>query len=203
MFHWPWLQCYNCATIVWLQRVHTLCGHQRMCLAYCSGNILYTTTEEVEYTKGCSQGLYHTAISCIFSNTGATLPTLLTQHDRKQTLTLDIKLFETRVSRMQCFFFVCQKWVIEATHCFSLLPHSSVFNFTALLIKLSHIFLSLLLSPIKKSATGGYVKTTLFNIMEILYQWAAFFESVGKHARSSPSQHTALSLKQNTMDKQK
>lgn len=56
------------------------------------------------------------------------------------------------------FLLVCQKWGIEATHCFSLLPHLSVLNFTALLIKLSHIYIYIYIfcccHQLKKRATG-------------------------------------------------
>lgn len=103
-------------------------------------------------------------------NTQATSPTLLTQHDRKQTLTWDVKRYKIHTSWPRFFFsFVKNEWsrphiVFHSSHtclCSTLWHCWSNFFF--------FFFKSLLLSPIKKNATGGCVKTSLFNIMEILY----------------------------------
>lgn len=82
-------------------------------------------------------------------------------------------LQDTHIITAGFFVKFVKKWVIEDAHCVCYPPTCVRFELCCAIDQTSFHVSSLLLSPIKKKGTGGCVKTILFNIMEILFWWAA------------------------------
>lgn len=111
---------------------------------------------------------------------------------KKSRFLLWISEFVQRTYHKCSFLYICQKWVIMVARCGCYPPTRLCWsNFIP-------FFRSVTVTNLR-NCIAQCVKTTLLNIMKILYRWAALSESVEKHTSSSPS-HFAPSFKQNTLE---